>query len=84
MIFFSGLKPGKATTLAVDGEKLNEESRPDPHLQFLGRKVTGLVPLGRCKPHPRSRHPFAQRQTGPGMRLLLAILLRTCRLSTTP
>ena len=47
MIFFCGQKPSETTTLAVDGEKVNEESRPDPHLQLLGRRVKGLVPLGR-------------------------------------
>ena len=43
MIFFLVHKPGEVTTLAVNGENVNEESRPDPHLQFLGRRVTGLV-----------------------------------------
>ena len=47
MILFSWQKPGEVTSLAVDGEKLNKESRPDPHPQFIGRRVTGLVPLGR-------------------------------------
>ena len=47
MIFFPVQKPGEVTTWAVNGENVNEESRPDPHLKFLGGRVTGPVNLRR-------------------------------------
>ena len=46
MIFFSVQKPAEVATWAATGEKVNEESRPDPHLQCLRKRVTRPVPLG--------------------------------------